>query len=149
MVATGVADRSRDRIARLIYLDAFVPENGKSLYQMIGRAVEPDADWRVQPHAIPPDTSEADAQWIMARRTPQPLATFTTPLLFSEESLPPRAYIRCTRLTPGDSLRSSALRAQASGWPYVEIDASHSPHITAPALLASTLLELDARLRTL
>ena len=26
MVATGVADRARDRIAQLIYLDAFVPE---------------------------------------------------------------------------------------------------------------------------
>jgi pimeloyl-ACP methyl ester carboxylesterase len=29
MVATGVADRAPDRIARLIYLDAFVPSHGK------------------------------------------------------------------------------------------------------------------------
>ena len=28
MVATGVADRARDRIAQLIYLDAFVPQDG-------------------------------------------------------------------------------------------------------------------------
>ena len=31
MVITGVADRSRARIRSLVYLDAFVPENGKSL----------------------------------------------------------------------------------------------------------------------
>src|SRR5882762_8696956 len=31
LVATGVADRARDRISRLIYLDAFVPKDGQSL----------------------------------------------------------------------------------------------------------------------
>ena len=30
MVATGVADRARDRITQLIYLDAFVPDDGQS-----------------------------------------------------------------------------------------------------------------------
>src|ERR1700730_17241403 len=28
MVATGVADRARDRIAQVIYIDAFVPDHG-------------------------------------------------------------------------------------------------------------------------
>src|SRR6201992_916770 len=34
MVATGVADRARDRIRRLIYLDAFVPRDGPSLLDL-------------------------------------------------------------------------------------------------------------------
>ena len=34
MVATGVADRARDRIAQLIYLDAFVPRHGQSLLDL-------------------------------------------------------------------------------------------------------------------
>ena len=34
MVATGVADRARDRISQLIYLDAFVPEDGQSLLDL-------------------------------------------------------------------------------------------------------------------
>ena len=34
MVATGVADRARDRIAQLIYLDAFVPDDGQSLFDL-------------------------------------------------------------------------------------------------------------------
>src|ERR1700743_970246 len=34
MVATGVADRARDRIRQLIYLDAFVPRDGQSLLDL-------------------------------------------------------------------------------------------------------------------
>ena len=35
MVATGVADRAAERIAKLIYLDAFVPDNGQSLFDLL------------------------------------------------------------------------------------------------------------------
>jgi pimeloyl-ACP methyl ester carboxylesterase len=142
MVATGVADRARDRVRRLIYLDAFVPENGKSQYEMIGRTVGPDTPWQVPARPVPPDTSEEDRRWIDAHRSLQPLASFTTPLQLSGKDLPPRSYIRCTRTPPDDPQKSSALKAQANGWPYIEIDASHSPHITAPELLAATLLRL-------
>jgi pimeloyl-ACP methyl ester carboxylesterase len=34
MVATGVADRARDRVLQLIYLDAFVPKDGQSLLDL-------------------------------------------------------------------------------------------------------------------
>ena len=34
MVATGVADRARERVSQLIYLDAFVPRDGQSLLDL-------------------------------------------------------------------------------------------------------------------
>ncbi len=34
MVATGVADRARDRVTQLIYIDAFVPGDGQSLFDL-------------------------------------------------------------------------------------------------------------------
>ena len=34
MVATGVADRARARIAQLIYLDAFAPRDGESVFDL-------------------------------------------------------------------------------------------------------------------
>lgn len=141
-VATGVADQAGDRIRRLIYLDAFVPENGKSQYETIGRIVGPGTPWLVPPRPIPPDTPDEDRRWMEAHRSLQPIASFTTPLRLSGRALPPRAYIRCTRVAPDDPQRASALTAQRNGWPYVEIDASHSPHITAPDLLAATLHRL-------
>jgi pimeloyl-ACP methyl ester carboxylesterase len=36
MVATGVADRAPERLAALIYLDAFVPEDGQSWWDLAG-----------------------------------------------------------------------------------------------------------------
>ena len=36
MVITGVAERSADRLAHLVYLDAFVPQDGQSLADMYG-----------------------------------------------------------------------------------------------------------------
>jgi pimeloyl-ACP methyl ester carboxylesterase len=143
MVATGVADRPPHRLRQLIYLDAFVPHDGESLYDITSQRAAPDPAWLVAPRPIPPDTSPADRQWIEARRTPQPVGSFTTKLrLTNEAGLPPRSYIRCARTAPDDPLLSSARRAIAVGWPYLEIDCSHSPHITAPNILARALWKL-------
>lgn len=145
IVATGVADRARDRIAQLIYLDTFVSESGKSLYELIGRPIPIDADWRVPPRPIPRDTSESDTRWIEERRTAQPLRCSTSELhLANEDNLPPRAYIRCTRTAPDDPMRSSVEPALRAGWKYIEIYASHNPHVTAPGLLANAIMSIVA-----
>src|SRR5262249_36561384 len=87
MVATGVADRARDRIAQLIYLDAFVPRDGQALADFLpnGRQTLEDRaktvdGWRVPPNPTPPDTSAEDLKWIADRRVPQSLKTFVQPL---------------------------------------------------------------------
>src|SRR3954463_2221710 len=67
MVATGVADRVRDRVEQLIYLDAFVPDDGQSLLdlnesarQHMRELAKSGDGWRVPPNPPPPDTSAAD-----------------------------------------------------------------------------------------
>ncbi len=144
MVATGVADRAADRIARLVYLDAFVPRNGQSLFDLgrpaAGRALEPDG-WRIAPNPPPPDTPASDVAWIMPRRFPHPLKCMQQKLKLTGavEKLP-RTYIYCTRPAPGDGFRQFAKRAQTEpGWQYLEIDASHNPHVTNPGTLARLL----------
>jgi pimeloyl-ACP methyl ester carboxylesterase len=149
MVATGVADRAPDRIAHLIYLDAFVPRNGEALIdlvpprvrqQMVERVKAGDG-WRLPPNPTPVDTSEADVKWITERRLPQSFKCFEMPLRLSNgEATMPRSYIYCKRVSPGDPFRPFAERARnGAGWRYYEIDASHSPHITAPETLATLL----------
>ncbi len=151
MVATGVADRVRERIQHLVYLDAFVPLDGQSLADIQGEAhlallVEvakrAGEGWRIPPQALPPDTSAEDIAWIMPRRFAQPLATFTTPVQLTRGAFSgPRSYIFCTRVGPADSFRRFATQARTGpGWGYFEIDASHNPHITAPDALAGLLL---------
>ena len=57
MVATGVADRARDKVRQLIYVDAFVPEDSQSLLDLneVARArmqeLSKSGDgWRVPPN---------------------------------------------------------------------------------------------------
>jgi pimeloyl-ACP methyl ester carboxylesterase len=141
IVGTGVAGRARTRIRQLIYVDAFVPRSGQSLQDIAGKFdVQPDG--LVAPRPTPQDTPADDLAWIAARRLPQPANTLTTPVRFDESNLPPRAYVRALRLAPGDPLKSSFDRARAERWPLREIDTSHNPHITAPALLLQTLQQL-------
>jgi pimeloyl-ACP methyl ester carboxylesterase len=153
MVATGVADRARDRIARLIYLDAFVPEDGQAAFDLLPaqeRAKRQDAarsegdGWLLPPSPPPPDTSPEDLAWITPRRRWQPIGTFGTPLRLINGPLAlPRAYIYCTRLGPGDIFGQFARRYRDDpGWKVVEIDASHSPNVTAPEALARILDQL-------
>jgi pimeloyl-ACP methyl ester carboxylesterase len=150
MVATGVTDRASDRIARLVYLDAFVPEHGQSLFDLVPpqwRAATHEAarthgdGWLVPPNPSPPDTSPEDLAWITPLRRSQPIGCFTQPLLLQHpNSSRPRSYICCTRLGPGDPFgRFARIFRSDPAWQYFEIDASHSPNVTAPQALAHLL----------
>ena len=149
MVATGVADRARERIAQLIYLDAFAPQDGKCLLDHVGehgkkmRQVAEDG-WRVPANPMPPDTAPADVEWAAPKRMPQPIKTISSPIRLSGKELPHRSYIYCRRTPPGDPFRQFAERAQREGWPYFELDASHNPHITMPEELAALLNKIAA-----
>ena len=150
MVATGVADRARERIAQLIYLDAFVPRDGESAFDVLPEATRAQrqsgasnsADgWRIPPGTMPADTSPEDLAWCTPLRVPQPVKTFEQKLTFQNGPLDlPRQYIYCARKPPDDRFRVFYERAKTEGWAGThEIDASHNPHITAPVLLAELL----------
>ena len=153
MVATGVADRARARLRRLVYLDAFVPRDGQSLLDLLPadvrermrEAARTAGDgWRVPPNPVPPDTSETDLAWLMPRRVMHPLRAFEEPIrLTGPEGAAPRAYIYCTRIAPGDVFGPLAVRGRReAGWQYLDLEASHSPNVTAPEALAALLEKL-------
>ena len=148
MVATGVADRARDVVSQLIYIDAFVPDDGQSLLdlneparvrmQELARAGD---GYRVPPNPTPPDTPQADLDWLTARRVDMPIKCFETKLRLQGGTLTlPRSYIYATRITPADTFGPFAKRAKSDpGWRYFEIDASHSPNVTALEALTALL----------
>ena len=150
MVATGVADRKRDVVRQLIYVDAFVPEDGQSLFDLNKTAAQKLADsgdgWRVPPNPTPSDTSPADLEWLTGRRIDMPIKCLDTKLKLRGGKLTlPRSYIYAKRITPADTFGPFAARAKADpAWHYHEIDASHSPNVTAPEALMSLLQEIVA-----
>ena len=86
MVISGVADRVPEKVASLVYLDAFVPENGQSSVSLLPPgahlATVPGEDWLVAP--IPSASfgfkrPEVIALW-EAKSTPHPLATLSQPI---------------------------------------------------------------------
>jgi pimeloyl-ACP methyl ester carboxylesterase len=72
MVITGVADRLPERIASLVYVDAFVPKDGDSWWDLAGdryRQIALDRSKADGLRVTPPEHLES-------RCTPHPLATF-------------------------------------------------------------------------
>ena len=147
MVSTGVADRARDRIKLLVYLDAFVPRDGQALADL----VPPEQRARMKESAQanhglvssnppPGDTSPEDLAWISKYRRAQPLKCFEQPVGLQGEITVPRAYIQCMRYADKGPFNQFAERAKThAGWKFYELDASHSPNVTNPQGLMKVL----------
>lgn len=154
MVATGVADKAADRIARVVYIDAFAPKDGQSLFDLVGpkaeanmrKGAEKDGEgWKLPLNPMPPDTAPEDSAWAVPKRRPQPIKTFEQRIELTATQWPPRHYIYAQRNGPGDVFRQFAERARSEpGWTCHEIDASHNPHITCPDALMKLLTQIVA-----
>lgn len=151
MVATGVADRARSRVGKLVYLDAFAPKDGQAVFDL----VPPDtaakmrtgaqasaSGYGIPANPMPSDTSAEDQAWAAPRRRPQPVQAFATKLKLSAEPSAPRTYIYAKKAGIGDNFRQFYQRAQREGWKTYEIESSHNPHITNPQALLAILNEI-------
>jgi hypothetical protein len=143
MVAIGVADRARNRVAQLNYFSAFVPRDGQSFFDLnvpmrerMRNLAEAGDGWRMPPYPVPADTPASDVEWLMSPRIATPINCFEMKIRLTEEPTMQRHYIYATRVAPGDIFGQFAACARSeAGWRYHEIDASHNPNITAPEAL--------------
>jgi pimeloyl-ACP methyl ester carboxylesterase len=152
MVATGVADRARERIAQLVYLDAFVPQDGQSLLDLQSPetrshfrelAKSSGEGWRIPPNPMPADTPADDFAWSNPRRVPQPLKCFAQELTLHNGPLTlPRSYIWCRQTAPHNFQRFYDRAQGEPGWRCYDLDATHNPHITMPETLRDLLLRI-------
>jgi pimeloyl-ACP methyl ester carboxylesterase len=145
MVITGVADRIPERISRLIYLDAFVPENGESLMSLRKSGALQVEKMEQDGFLIP--------TWVKPGKpfpidVPHPLKTFTDPIALKNQVAAakiPATYI--LTVDPGqkpedDDFFAAAERARARGWPVLIIEGDHNPHWRQPEALAGVLTDL-------
>jgi len=146
MVITGVAEAAPAGVIHaLVYLDAFLPENGRSLADYA--PLPPVHDGMVSPiPAAPPRTNAADAEWMNRLRTPQPLGTFTEPVRLTDglDRVASKTYVLAAGYDYG-VLGQFAERARIdTAWRYHEFDCGHDvmlarPQETADVLLAAAL----------
>ena len=154
-VITGVADRVPERIRALVYLDAFILENGQGLHDTLPPAVR-DAQvegarkggdgWRV-----PPITAEAfnvnaaDRAWVNAQCTPQPLATFQQRLRLDRTvSASAITYVLATGYE-GSPFPPFHELAKKKGWSTVSVACGHDVMLDRPDDLVRILRDADQR----
>lgn len=136
MVITGVADKVPERIKCMVYVDAFLPEDGESLNTMTGGRGRPATDGFVgnpaRPDQRPPHT------------VPQSAKTFSQPLSLKNPAARkiPAAYILTVdagRKPEEDGFFKSYQRAQARGWFTEIMEGGHVVNQTHPAELVKLL----------
>ena len=153
---TQVAEAFPDRIARLVYLTAWVPAAGQSAgdlrrawasadLQAATRLSDDGTTTSFDPDAVADlffhDCPAEAVAFAKTRLRPQPIAPARTAVTLTARAMGvPRSYIRCT----GDrAIPAAAQIALADGWDDVhEIACGHSPFFAAPGRLAETLVAI-------
>jgi pimeloyl-ACP methyl ester carboxylesterase len=138
MVISGVADRLPEHIARLVYLDAMVPDDGDSASALVGNRLplsEMTRDGFIIPIWVKPGK-------IHPIDVPHPLTTFTDPISLKNPAREkiPTTYIltvEAGQQPEADAFWASAERARARGWTVIEFEGDHNPHWRKPAETAA------------
>lgn len=151
MVITGVQAERPDRIARMIYLDAFVPADGQSAGDLLGEefraAAHGAAEAAGTPSMVPPMfTVESILGWtgeraeeFEARMCPHPIGTLDDPVRAGEPPFPPRSFVYCSALPLG-IVEPFAEAARASEeWRYYELPSPHDAVHAMPAAVAGII----------
>jgi pimeloyl-ACP methyl ester carboxylesterase len=145
MVVTGVADRAAEAIKSLVYIDAFVPQSGQALIDLLRPEVR--AHFPKDATAVPPLPPAAQGMkdpneiaWLDGRRDPQPIRTFTQPLALEGRYRGPRVYVFSTGYSPTSFTPFAEHARNDPAWRYHELPTHHYPHVSMPLETAGVLL---------
>ncbi len=165
-VITGVADRIKDRLRHVVYLDAFIPEDGESpashMMKVLNPAVtdqEIEANIALRRAAadelggshthytnlfdIPEDKPE-QYDWVKRRITRHPVRAQVSPMKLENGGSDgiPRTYILCTERPERTAFMVLAERFKgATGWTSRELPTGHDAMVTMPEETAALLME--------
>ncbi|RPH36835.1 alpha/beta hydrolase [bacterium] len=151
MVITGVAARVPERLKFLVYLDAYVPEEGETerdLWPAKMRAEIEGDEAAGKGLRAPPSPAFLGiidpglAEWYLARVTAHPMATYDEPAPRgnAQGAALPRMFIHCTQGPTAPVFAPFAEKARSRGWPYHEIATGHEAMLIAPDQVAAILL---------
>jgi pimeloyl-ACP methyl ester carboxylesterase len=151
VVITATAARFRERIARLVYVAAFLPRDGQSLKGLTdlpegaGDGVQANLTVSGEPpvadlsddavrEVFYGTTSQEWTAWGLARKGRQPLLPFLTPVaLDGGVDDVPRSYVLCTEDRAIPPTLQRHMIAQSPCTDVLELPADHSPYLSATA----------------
>jgi pimeloyl-ACP methyl ester carboxylesterase len=161
MVISHAAGRAPERIARLVYVCAFLPGEGKSLLDMAGlpegaddqiqkrMIIEPPVG-RLEPEdaaiAVHNTTSAQDTAWATARMRPQALAPMAGPVARGDGfDAIPKSYVVCTQDQAVPPALQRRMLAEGGVEDVHELDTDHSPYLSKTDELTAILVGLADR----
>jgi pimeloyl-ACP methyl ester carboxylesterase len=152
VIISGVAEEAHDKIASIVFLDAFVPESGDSLAEKASPAVREimaEVIRKGEPAMKPVPAAvfrvnEKDRAWVDAMCTPHPMATLTDKITLTgaREKVAKKAYIRAKGYpsVPFDAALEK-LKA-SSAWKTYEMPCGHDAMVDMPDRLTEILVEV-------
>lgn len=152
MVVTGAADRVPARIARLVYLDAFVPEDGKCLldYAVPERAARMSQEGERTGFVTPPPmslwglTEQKHLDFVGPREVRHPYATMSQPIRlrnFPESRAIPKTFVYCSSPATGSFDQFAAKYRADPAWRFHELKTGHDAMILMPGEVTQILLQ--------
>ena len=145
MVITGVATRLGARIDGLVYIDAFLPGDGQSLWDTTG---EYEHNWYVDSQKFTPGLvapiGSVDFEPVPGQVGRHPLLTLTEAVRFSgeEAKIPRRTYIFASDWQPTPFKRFSDQVLAEGGWDHHDSNAGHFVMADQPEQLLGIMLGL-------
>jgi pimeloyl-ACP methyl ester carboxylesterase len=128
MVITGASSAAADRIRGLVYVDAFLPDDGQSLADLAGLQSNIDGQREtpglVQPFPMPGLGVDRS---VTPPRGPHPLLTLIEPLKLSgaEKAIEHRTYILAAKVQPAPFQRYYDKVKDSPGWKTVTLNCGH------------------------
>jgi pimeloyl-ACP methyl ester carboxylesterase len=161
MVISGVAEKVPARLSRLVYVAAYLPANGQSLYQLsstdadsrVGKYWSQDNPQQYTPASIRKegivevfgaDTSPADQAFLLATHKPEAIAPLGTPVQLTAANFGsvPRVYVHTTQDRAVSYTLQKTMLAKAGGAAkVVELESSHVPMLSQPKALADAIAD--------
>jgi pimeloyl-ACP methyl ester carboxylesterase len=142
MPATEVAARHREKVSQLVYIAAYLPREGESLFSIHGAPAPEDLSGTIPVPEDPigtfyGDVDPAVAAEAVGRLVPQSIRSFGEPVDHVDDRAAPRTYLLCERDQALPVLKQEEFSTRAD---VVErMDSGHSPFLSRPSELAARL----------
>jgi pimeloyl-ACP methyl ester carboxylesterase len=151
-IVSGVAERFQGKISSIVFLDAFMPENGQRVLDTnsprsraeieqaqrkaeVSRPAPPASVWKV---------NEKDQSWVNEKFTAQPVGVAFTPIRLTgaRDRVPKKTYVRAKGYdNPNFEAYYAKVRSDPS-WRTYEMPCGHEVMIDMPERTAEILLEV-------
>jgi pimeloyl-ACP methyl ester carboxylesterase len=151
-IISGVAEQVEKKIAAIVFLDAFIPENGQRVLDTnsprsraeIEEAMKKAEVSRPAPHPSVWKVNEKDQPWVAAKFTAQPIGVAFTPIRLTgaRDRMAKKAYVRATGYDNPNFDRAYAKTKADPSWRAFEMPCGHEVMIDMPERTAEILLQV-------